>query len=412
VSMSFATKRLGRVVERVTVGHVGPTSKFYVEHGVPLLRTQNVGDHEILRGELKHVSEEFHRRLGKSALKAGDILVSRVISDRVRCAVVPKDLEGANCANVVVIRPGAGMDANFIAYYLASPSGQRALLGRQVGSAQTVINTGVLSDWEIPCPPLSAQRRIAAIFQRAEGVRRKRNVAVALTDELLRSVFLEMFGDPRTNPKGWPEAHLGNLATTTSGGTPSRARADFFGGRIPWVKSGELHQDLVLQTEETLSDLGLENSSAKVMPVGTVLVAMYGATVGAVSVLGIDAATNQAVCCLSPGNNLRTEYLVVLLRLMTSVLLAQRVGGAQPNLSQDLIRNLVIPSPPLGEQQSFGRLKASIDRVRRRLLLASNMTTNLNGALVERAFHAELTAAPADRSQLASRAAQTGDART
>ena len=103
---------------------------------------------------------------------------------------------------------------------------------------------------------------------------------------------------------------------------------------------------MVTATEETLTERGLVESSAKLMRPGTVLVAMYGATVGAVAVLGIEAATNQAVCCITPSDTLRADYLVFLLRRLTSSLLVKRVGGAQPNLSQDLLRKLIVPVPP------------------------------------------------------------------
>jgi type I restriction enzyme S subunit len=149
-----------------------------------------------------------------------------------------------------------------------------------------------------------------------------------------------MFGDPTENPNGWETAPLGDVANTTSGGTPTRDVAAYYGGQIPWVKSGELHSGVVTSTEECLTERGVAESSAKLMPPGTVLVAMYGATAGVVATLGVEAATNQAICCIQPSPRLNALYLVYVLRRLTPSLLAKRVGGAQPNLSHALFASL------------------------------------------------------------------------
>src|SRR6266498_1038405 len=101
-------------------------------------------------------------------------------------------------------------------------------------------------------------------------------------------------------PSSWIWTTIGAIATTTSGGTPSRQHSEYYGGTIPWVKSGELKDGLITMAEETISDIGLNKSNAKLFPAGTTLVALYGATVGRTGILGIDAATNQAVCAIFP----------------------------------------------------------------------------------------------------------------
>jgi type I restriction enzyme S subunit len=165
----FPTMALGEAVEMVTVGHVGPTTEFFSEDGVPFLRTGNVGTFEIVQSDLKRITPEFHRKLRKSTLRTGDVLVSRVISDEVRCAVIPAEFDGANCANVIVIRPGRRMSSQYLAYLIRAPQSQRSFLQRQVGSAQSVVNTGVLQDWNISLPPLALQqefgRRVAGVQQ-------------------------------------------------------------------------------------------------------------------------------------------------------------------------------------------------------------------------------------------------------
>lgn len=97
-------------------------------------------------------------------------------------------------------------------------------------------------------------------------------------------------------PKGWTVARLGEICFTTSGGTPSRKVPRYYSGNIPRVKSGELDKGTISDTEEKISEEAIKNSSAKIFPVGTLLIALYGATVGKLAFLGVPAATNQAVC--------------------------------------------------------------------------------------------------------------------
>jgi type I restriction enzyme, S subunit len=161
-------------------------------------------------------------------------------------------------------------------------------------------------------------------------------------------------------PKGWTSALLGEIAETASGGTPSRHRKEFFVGSIPWVKSGELNDATLHTTQEFLSELGLQSSSAKIFPAGTLCIALYGATVGKLGILRRDAATNQAVCGIFVPPLIDTHYLFYFLLSQRRNLIDLGKGGAQPNISQEIIRRIVIPIPPLAEQ---GRIASKIDEL-------------------------------------------------
>ncbi len=152
-------------------------------------------------------------------------------------------------------------------------------------------------------------------------------------------------------PRGWRWAKLGDVSRTTSGRTPPRGDAESFGGDIPWVKSGELKDAVICSTEETITQAGVIASGAKPYPAGTLLIALYGATVGKLGILGVSAASNQAVCAILPYNEVQRDYLFFYLLSQRPTLLRMSFGGAQPNISQDLIRGLPIPLPPIGEQE-------------------------------------------------------------
>ena len=166
--------------------------------------------------------------------------------------------------------------------------------------------------------------------------------------------------DLETLPKGWTIAKLGDICFTTSGGTPSRKVPNYYGGNIPWVKSGELDKGLILDTEEKITEDAIKNSSAKLFPKGTLLIALYGATVGKLAFLGIDATTNQAVCGIYKSHAVESKLLYYFLQLEKSNLVSQSIGGAQPNISQGIIKDLTIPLAPLNEQK---RILAKLEQL-------------------------------------------------
>ncbi|WP_421947657.1 restriction endonuclease subunit S [Phaeodactylibacter xiamenensis] len=158
----------------------------------------------------------------------------------------------------------------------------------------------------------------------------------------------------------WERVELGNLTKITSGGTPSRKKPEYYSnGDIPWVKTGDLKRREIFESSEFITELGLKSSSAKLFPKNTVLVALYGATIGACSILRISASTNQACAAILPSEKLDENYLFYFLSYFKPQLIEAGVGGAQPNISGKIIKETQIPLPPLSEQR---RLAARLDK--------------------------------------------------
>lgn len=151
-------------------------------------------------------------------------------------------------------------------------------------------------------------------------------------------------------------AKLGELYKITSGGTPSRNHSEYYeDGTIPWVKTGDLKDKYLFETDEKISQLGLENSSARIYLKNTVLLAMYGATIGATSILKIDAATNQACAAFSPREDTLPEYLYAFLESQKDKFIKDAVGGAQPNLSAGYLKTIEFKLPSLEQQTRITR---------------------------------------------------------
>ena len=156
-------------------------------------------------------------------------------------------------------------------------------------------------------------------------------------------------------------AKLGELYAITSGGTPSRKHPEYYeNGSISWVKTGDLKNIYLSVTDEKITVDGLKNSSARLYPVGTVLLAMYGATIGATSILKIEAATNQACAAFTPRADVIPQYLCLFFESQKSRFIKDAVGGAQPNISAGYLRKIEIPLPNLDEQR---KIAAVLDKV-------------------------------------------------
>lgn len=165
-------------------------------------------------------------------------------------------------------------------------------------------------------------------------------------------------------PKEWEQALLGDIAKISSGGTPDRGEPGYWGGTIPWVTTGEIQFNTITDTIEKITELGLKNSSARIFPKGTLLMAMYGQgkTRGQMAKLDIAAATNQACAAIQLNEGYDTEFYYQY--LASQYALIREVGNAstQKNLSAGLLKKLVIPVPPLKEQQAISRAIHTWDR--------------------------------------------------
>jgi type I restriction enzyme S subunit len=240
--------------------------------------------------------------------------------------------------------------------------------GRQRASKESVERL------EIPLPGLGEQEKIAEVLGVVDLAVAKTGEVIAKTERLkkglMQTLLTRGIGHKEykqtpigKTPASWEVVKIEDVAETSSGGTPNRSKKEYYGGSMPWVKSGELRDNIIYDTEEKITENGLKNSSAKLFPRGTLLVAMYGATVGKTGILGMDATTNQAICAILPKNDtLNLTFLQYYIIFTRSRWISQSSGGAQPNISQEIIRTSKIPLPQFGEQQKLAEILSTLDK--------------------------------------------------
>ena len=221
----------------------------------------------------------------------------------------------------------------------------------------------------------------------------KKKTALTI-EERLQQALVPAAEQPYEVPENWVWVRLKSVASWGSGGTPSRKHEEYYNGDILWIKTGELNNGWIYDTEEKITDEGLKKSSAKLFPPYSVLIAMYGATIGKVAILGVPATTNQACACAVCNKSLLYMYLFYYCISQKNVFIEKGKGGAQPNISQIILKQHPIPLPPLFEQQRIveriEELFAKLDEAKERLQEVADSFAVRKAAILHKAFTGEL----------------------
>ena len=367
---------------------------------------------------------------GYTPFRDGDVLFAKITPcmENGKVAVVHglRNGIGFGSTEFHVIRLPESLPARFIFYWLVREDLRKDARANMTGSAgQLRVPVNYLTRLPIKLPPLAEQHRIVAkieeLFTRLDAgvealtrikaqLKRYRQAVLKhafegkLTVEWRRvhqhelepaSVLLERTRQEHQKsvkgkhkelppldasglpdlPEGWVWARIGDLCETTSGGTPSRRETTYYGGDIPWLKSGELKDNVIRSVEEFITEAGLKHSSAKIIPKGSLLMALYGATVGKLGMLETDSAVNQAICAIFVPIQLDKTLLFWYLIKFRYELLAARRGGAQPNISLGIVNNIVLPLSPSREQ------KEVVSEIERRLSVADQIEKTVDQGL-------------------------------
>ena len=261
------------------------------------------------------------------------------------------------------------LDTDYLYYWLKNYVD--VLLNKSQGSVFNTINLSTFDDIKIELPSIADQRKISnllTLFDDKIQTNNQINQELESMAKTLYDYWFVQFDFPDQNgkpykssggkmvyhpelkreiPEGWGVEKIENIAQTGSGGTPKSTNVSYYSnGEIPWINSGELEQTVITSTSNFITEEGLNNSSAKLFPSGTILVAMYGATAGKVSFLTFEASTNQAICSITLTDIRMRYYLKNVIEDLYQYLVKLSTGSARDNLSQDMIKNIkvVIPS--------------------------------------------------------------------
>lgn len=261
------------------------------------------------------------------------------------------------------------------------------------GTGQPFIKPSDVKTHRVFLPPLPEQRRIAEILDKADALRAKRRAALAQLDTLTQSIFLDMFGDPATNPRGWPVKRIEDAAQIVSGATPRTDAEEFWDGDVNWVTPKELsglEGIYIGATERRITEAGLRSCAASVLPVGSVLFSSR-APIGHTAICSAPMATNQGFkSFILLEGTLNAHFLLVWLRLRRAYLEGLGTGATFKEVSKAVVARIELAVPPFDLQASFADIVIGIERLRTGQRQARTEGDKFFASLQSRAFRGEL----------------------
>jgi type I restriction enzyme S subunit len=371
--------RLGELVE-ILSGFAFDSEKFGDSGDMPIVRIR-----DVIRG---HSSTFYNGEFDKKyVLRDGDMLIG--MDGEFNLA---KWQGGPAVLNQRVCRISASsgiLDDGYLFRFL--PSALKAI--ENVTPFVTVKHLSVktIRDIEIPLPPLAEQRRIAEVLDKAEALRAKRRAALAQLDSLTQSLFLDLFGDPVANPKGWPSVKFGSIGTLDRGVSKHRPRNDpkLLDGPYPLVQTGEVSNcgGYITEYEQTYSELGLCQS--KMWPIGTLCITI-AANIAKTGILTFRACFPDSVVGFNSQEAATVEFIRVWLSFLQKTLEENAPESAQKNINLAILRNLDVPLPPIDLQREFARRITAVEKLKTAQRAALAELDALFASLQHRAFRGEL----------------------
>lgn len=395
--------------------------KLFSEGDIPFVNAGNINNNLIIQDNLLYLSQSQYNALGSGKLQYGDIVYCiRGSLGKNGLFTMPK---GAIASSLIILRiiGDKSLNTDYFLSYLNSELCKNEILKFDNGTAQPNLSGQNLSKFLIPIPPFEEQLRISSMIKKALVLVNKYTTRYQMLNTLNRTfpeklrksilqyamqgnlvpqdatdepveVLLEKIREEKQKlfaegklqkkdlqesiiyegddssykhiPKSWVLTTLGNVGFWRSGATPSRSNPLYFGGDIPWLKTGDLNDGYIYHIPENITALALKETSVKLIPSDSVLIAMYGATIGKIGILTFPATTNQACCACTPYNILNNQYLFWYLRFSRDKFIEMAEGGAQPNISKEKIVGFPIALPPIREQRKIvNKIECLIDKV-------------------------------------------------
>ena len=397
VPKGWAWTTFGSICKKLTDGSHNPPPKR--SNGYTVISAQNIKNGKIIFTDKDRYTDEigFQKENPRTQITKGDIILGIIGGSIGNVAIY--DLSDPVVAQRSISIIDTYVLNIYCFYLLQSTIFQSLFLEKSIGNAQAGIYLGELDKLYIPLPPIREQNRIVSEIKRwftliDEIEQGKADLQTTIKQTKSKILDLTIHGklvpqDPndepasellkRINPKAeitcdnahyqnlpfdvpskWVWTTLEQIGKWQSGSTPYRLNKDYYGGNIPWLKTGDLNDGYITHISENITEKALNETSVKLNPKGSVLIAMYGATIGKIGILTYPATTNQACCACDVSHGIEKEYLFYFLLSYREKFIKLGGGGAQPNISKEKIINTYIPIPPHLEQK---RIVAIIHKV-------------------------------------------------
>ena len=348
----------------------------HIESGGAILGAKKVEEGELASSKFKFT--ECHLLYGKL----------RPYLAKIACP----DFSGICSTDILPILPGPELERRFLCYFLRQPSMVEHANSRAVGANLPRLSPSALAEFEIPLPPLAEQRRIAEVLDRAEALRAKRRATLSQFDSLTRSLFLHIFGDPATNPKGWPRKPICEIGKVITGNTPPRANPGHYGTHIEWIKSDNINTPhyYLTKASEGLSESG--KAVARTVPAGSILVTCIAGSpecIGNAAMTDREVAFNQQINALVPVSG-DTRFLYAQILVGKRLIQEASTSGMKGMVSKGRFEQIMLILPPIELQREFARRVTAAEKLKTAQRASLAELDALFATLQHRAFRGEL----------------------
>lgn len=344
----------------------GTTPKKFSKNGVNYIKIECLDGSKIDSNKCLFINEDIHtKELKRSILKENDILFAIAGATIGKCVIVNSQVLPANTNQALsIIRLKSIENIDFVYQILTSEKMRKYILDNISVGAQPNLNLEQINAFSFNTPSLPEQQKIASFLTTVDDKISNLKQKVSLLEKYKKGVMQQIFSqqirfkDENGNDyPEWEAKSLGEVCEFYSGGTPLTTNKNFYNGHIPFIKSGEIGEK---ETKQFITELGLKNSSAKLVSKGDILYALYGATSGEVSISQINGAINQAVLCIKSSQN--QVYLFQYLKCQKDNIVSTYIQGGQGNLSANIIKELNVALPSINEQTKIAEFLSGIDK--------------------------------------------------
>lgn len=452
---AFSYQKLGELCLKIGSGATprGGSNVYLKQGDVAFIRSQNIQNVQFTKLGLVYLQQTHADQLVNVSVEQGDVLLNITGDSVARCCQVdPTVLPARVNQHVAIIRPnGQKLNSQFLKYYLVSSHMQKFMLGLAgAGATRSALTKSMIESFKVPVPSIQEQRRIAQILgsldDKIELNRQMNETLEAMGQALFKSWFVDFdpvidkalaagkeipeplqdkatfrqtLGDKRKPlpadiaalfpdefeeselgwiPKGWEVSKIGFKLYTILGGTPSRAKAEFWhGGDIAWINSGKTNEFRIVEPSEFITQEALEKSATKILPRRTTVLAITGATLGQVSLTEIECCANQSVVGVVGTDQIPSEFIYFWIRENINKLILSQTGGAQQHINKGNVNDLDLLCPRFSIMSFFRKnSKPLFDKIAENCFQAKDLRS-LRDTLLSKLILGEIRVLDAER---------------
>ncbi|MGG1637633.1 restriction endonuclease subunit S [Paenibacillus sp. NRS-1760] len=382
--------KLGELV-LVKGGKRLPKDHTYVDNNssFPYIRVCDFNNGTVDLSDLKYISSTTSKLIKNYIITKDDVYIS-IAGTIGLVGTIPPEIDNAHLtenAAKLVIKKKENLSTRYLVKFLSSENGIKQIKSKTIATSQPKLALFRIEELDIPLPPLEVQKKIAQNLDTVSELLDLRKKQLEELDQLIKSVFYDMFGDPVTNDKGWEMKKFEDIGRLTSGGTPSRSKAEYFTGNINWFSAGELNDRYLYESTEKITEQAILESSAKIFPKGSMLIGMYDTAAFKLGILTQDSSSNQACANIIVNEN-KTNIIWVydVCQIMKITYLSNRRGVRQKNLNLGMIKEFTLPVPPLALQNEFASIVTKIEEQKALVKQSIQETQTLFDSLISQYF--------------------------